>query len=142
MSFETSVILAVAILAATLVGLLSVVASRRRKAQEEEMQRAASSRGWKFESESKHGYRIHRWSGSTEGVAWTAESLQQASGGKNRTRRHVGRWQCTWTSGPAEPILIMGMPKGAEVPLFTTAEGDGVFAQMARKAAGYAFDKA
>jgi hypothetical protein len=35
----------------------------------------------------------------------------------------------------------MGMPKGAEVPAFSVAQSDGGFAQMAAKAAGWAFDK-
>lgn len=143
MTYETSVILAIAIIGTTLILLLSVVSNRRRKAREEELQREASSRGWKFDSRLEHGYRIHRWTGSTEGVSWTAESLNLVSGGnKRRRRRHIGRWQGAWTAGPGSPILFMGMQKGAEIPAFSVAQGDGFLAQMAQKAAGFAFDKA
>jgi hypothetical protein len=143
LSFEASLIVAAFILFTTLLVLLAFVANRRRQAQEEEMQRAASSRGWTFESIMERGFRVHRWTGSTEGVAWTAESLQRVSGGNKHQRRlHIARWHGGWTTGPAQPILFMGMPKGSEIPAFSVAQGEGFFAQMAQKAAGYAFDKA
>lgn len=143
LSFEASLIVAACILVATLIALVAFVANRRRKAQEEDMKRAASVRGWTFESVMERGFRVHRWSGSTEGVAWNAESLRRVSGGNKHQRRlHIARWHGAWTSGPAAPILCMGLPKGAEVPLFSAAQGDGFFAQMAQKAAGFAFDKA
>jgi hypothetical protein len=142
MSFDTALIVATFILFTTFFFGLIFVSNRRRKAQEEELQRVASSRGWKFESVRDRGYRIHRWTGTTEGVAWTAESLDLVSGGSKRhRRRQVGRWRGQWTAGPAEPVLLMGMPKGAEVPAFSVAQSDGGFAQMAAKAAGWAFDK-
>jgi hypothetical protein len=143
MSFDTALIVATFILVTTVFFGLVFISSRRRKAQEEELQRAASSRGWKFESVREHGYRIHRWTGTTEGVAWTAESLDMISGGKRRhRRRHIGRWRGAWSAGPNQPVLFMGMPKGAEVPAFSVAQGEGFLAQMAAKAAGYAFDLA
>lgn len=142
MSFDTALIVATFILFTTFFFGLVFISSRRRKAQEEELQRAASSRGWKFESVRERGYRIHRWTGTTEGVAWTAESLDLVSGGNKRhRRRQIGRWRGQWATGPEQPILFMGMPKGAEVPAFAVAQGDGAFAQMAAKAAGWAFDK-
>lgn len=143
MSFDTALIVATFILFTTFFFGLVFISSRRRKAQEEELQRVAASRGWKFESVREHGYRIHRWAGTTEGVAWTAESLDMVSGGNRRhRRRHVGRWRGEWSAGPNQPVLFMGMPKGAAIPAFSVAQGEGVFAQMAAKAAGYAFDLA
>lgn len=142
MSADTALVIATFVLFTTFFLGLVFISNRRRKAQEEELQRQASTRGWRFESVREHGYRIHRWTGTTEGVSWTAESLDLASGGKNRRgRRHIGRWRASWTAGPERPVLIMGMPKGAEIPLFKVAQGGGAFAQMAVKAAGYAFDK-
>lgn len=143
MSFDTALIVATFILFTTFFFGLVFISSRRRKAQEEELQRAASRRGWKFESVREHGYRIHRWTGTTEGIAWTAESLDMISGGNRRhRRRHIGRWRGAWSGGPNQPVLFMGMAKGAEVPAFSVAQGDGFLAQMAAKAAGYTFDLA
>ena len=143
MSFDTALIVATFILFTTFFFGLVFISNRRRTAQEEELQRLASSRGWTFESVRDRGYRIHRWTGTTEGVAWTAESLDLVSGGNKRhRRRQVGRWRGQWTGGPEQPVLFMGMPKGAEVPAFSVAQGDGAFAQMAAKAAGWALDKA
>ena len=143
MSFDTAVVVATFILFTTFFFGLVFISNRRRKAQEEELQRVAASRGWRFESVREHGYRIHRWTGTTEGVAWTAESLDMISGGNRRhRRRHIGRWRAEWTAGPSQPVLFMGMPKGAEVPAFSVAQGEGVLAQLAARAAGYAFDLA
>jgi hypothetical protein len=143
MSFDAALIVATFILFTTFVIGLVFISNRRRRAQEDELQRAASSRGWKFESLRERGYRMHRWTGTTDGVAWTAESLDLVSGGNRRhRRRHIGRWRGDWSAGPERPLLFMGMAKGAEVPAFAVAPGDGVFAQMAAKAAGYAFDLA
>ena len=93
MTFEAALIIAGVILVVTFVATIALITSRRQKAREEEMQRAASARGWKFEAKTEKGYRVHRWTGATDGVSWTAESLTQRGGGENRQqrRRHIAR---------------------------------------------------
>ena len=142
--FEVALVVAFVILVATLVGILVVVASRRRAAQEDELKRVASARGWKFETATEKGYRVHRWSGSTEGVSWQAESLKQVSGGNKRSdrRRHIARWHGAWSPGINGAIACMGVAKGKEAMGTALAEGDGFFMKLAQKAAGFAFDKA
>ena len=83
MSFEAALILAFFILIVTMVGMGALIGSRKQAAREEELKSAASARGWQFESKLEKGYRVHRWTGSTDGVSWVAESLRQAAGGNN-----------------------------------------------------------
>ena len=143
MPFEAALFVAAFILVATLIGILVLVSSRRRAAQEEELKRVASARGWKFESALEKGFRIHRWTGSTEGVPWQAESLKRTAGGNKRERRrHIARWHGAWNPGINGAIACMGVPKGKEVTDTALAEGEGFFAKLAQKAAGFAFDKA
>jgi hypothetical protein len=135
--------IALTLLVTTFVVIVTVIATRRRKAQEEEMQRAASARGWKFESKLEGGGRMHRWTGSTDGVSWTAESFTRTSGSKNNHQRvHVGRWHGAWSPGISGAVVAIGLPKGKEDIATKVAEGDGFFARMAQKAAGFALDKA
>lgn len=143
MSFELAIILAIFIIIVTIFVMGAIFGSRKQREQEEELQRASSARGWKFERVHEKGYRIHRWTGTTDGIAWTAESLRHTAGGnKQARRRHIARWQGTFNPGINAPIVCMGLPKGKEVLGTTLAEGDGFFAKMAQKAAGFAFDKA
>ena len=144
MPFEAALVFAGVILVVTFVALVVFVTSKRQKAREEEMQRAASARGWKFESKNEKGYRVHRWTGTTEGVAWTAESLTQRGGSDSRQqrRRHIGRWHGVWKPGISGAIVAIGLPKGKEELGHTIAAGDGFVARLAQKAAGFALDKA
>jgi len=143
MSVEAALVIALTILTATLVGLLALFLARKRAAAEEELKRAASARGWQFESVLERGYRVHRWRGTAEGISWQAESLVQVSGGgKHQRRRHVARWHGGYAPGINGPIVCMGVTKGAETHSFSIAQGDGMFAKLAQKAAGFAFDKA
>jgi hypothetical protein len=142
MSSDLAIILAGFILLTTLVVMISVFASRKQKAAEEEMKRAASARGWQFEIVREKGYRIHRGKGSTEGVSWVAESLAQTTGSKNQRRRHIARWHGAWSPGLNGAIVAMGVPKGKEELGTPIMAGDGFFAKLAQKAAGFAFDKA
>jgi hypothetical protein len=143
MTAEAAIITSVVILSFTAIGLVIFIAARKQKAQDEELQRAASSRGWKFEKVHERGYRIQRWTGSTDGIAWVAESAVFTSGGnKNQRRRHVARWHGSYNPGIASPLVAMGLPKGKEQLGKSVAEGDGFFARLAQKAAGIAFDKA
>jgi hypothetical protein len=143
MTFDLAVILAIFIIIGTLFVLAAIFGGRRQKAQDEELQRAAAARGWKFESKLERGYRVHRWTGTTDGVAWTAESLRNTAGGNKRERRrHIARWHGAWGPGINKPIIVMGVPKGKEIITTQVAQGDGFFAKMAQKAVGFAFDKA
>jgi hypothetical protein len=143
MSVEAAIILAIVILVVTFVVVVVVAVSRQQKAKEEEMQRAASARGWNFESKTEGGYRVHRWTGATEGVSWTAESLTYRGSSKNnQKRRHISRWHGAWNPGISGAIVAIGLPKGKEDLGRTIAAGDGFFAKLAQKAAGFALDKA
>ena len=107
------------------------------------MKRAASARGWTFESVRERGFRIHRWTGTTEGVAWKAESLVQISGGgKHSRRQHISRWHGAYSPGINGAIVCMGVKPGSEKPSFSVAQGESWVARLAQKAAGFAYDKA
>jgi hypothetical protein len=142
MPFEAALIIAGVILLVAFVGLMIFVGVRARAAKEEEMKRAASARGWQFEAKNERGHRVYRWSGSSDGIAWTAETLQQTSGNKQQRRRHISRWHGAWHPGLNGAIVCMGVPKGKEATGQGIAQGDGMFARLAQKAAGFAFDTA
>jgi hypothetical protein len=91
----------------------------------------------------EHGYRVYRYTGTTDGVAWVAESARFTAGGNNRSkRRHVARWHGKWSPGVSAPIVAMGVPRGKEELGKGIATGDGFFARLAQQAVGFAFDKA
>ncbi|HWI20076.1 MAG TPA: hypothetical protein VNT81_20125 [Vicinamibacterales bacterium] len=143
MPVESALVIAAIILLVTVVTTIIFVVARQQKAREEELRSAAKARGWKFEKVHERGYRILRWSGTTDGITWVAESATFTSGGhKNQRRRHAGRWHGTYSPGINGAIVAMGLPKGKEELGKTIAEGDGFFARLAQKAAGFAFDKA
>ena len=143
MSVDLAIVVAVFILIITAMVLGVIFSGRRQAAHEDELKRAASARGWKLDITNERGYRINRWTGSTDGISWTAESMMRSAGGNRRDRRrHVARWHGQWNPGINTPIVAMGVPKGKEQIGTTIAEGDGFFAKMAQKAAGFAFDKA
>jgi hypothetical protein len=103
----------------------------------------AAVRGWTFEQGSDGLFDLTRWSGQTDGVRWTAEyrrSRHRKSSGPSRTHRL--RW---WTEGrvthAAPPLLFMGVPRGQETPAVRLAQGDGLLASMAQKAAGFVLDQ-
>jgi hypothetical protein len=143
MSSDLAIILAIFIVIVTIFVMAAIFGGRRQREQEEELRRAAAARGWKFEIVREKGYRIQRWTGTTEGVPWVAESAVHTAGGNKRDRRrHVGRWHGAWSPGINAPLVMMGLPKGKEQLGKTIADGDGFFAKLAQKAAGLAFDKA
>jgi hypothetical protein len=103
----------------------------------------AAVRGWTFEQGSDGLFDLMRWSGATEGVRWTAEyrrGRRRKSSGPSRAHRL--RWWTEGVGGPASPLLIMGVPRGQETPAVQLAQGDGLLATMAQKAAGFALDQA
>jgi hypothetical protein len=143
MSPEAAIILAVFIIATALIVVAARFSRGRMQAQEDELQRTASARGWTFSKSHARGYRIYTFTGTTDGVAWEAESAKLVSGGnKRQRRRHIARWHGKWSPGVTAPLVAMGVPKGKEAMSFQIAEGDGFFARLAQKAAGFAFDKA
>jgi len=144
MPFEAAIIIAISILVITFVVMVILITSRRQAAKEEEMKRVASARGWQFAVVREKGYRIHRWTGTTEGVSWVAESLSQGAGGQSRQKRrwHVARWHGNWSPGINGAIVAMGLPKGQEQLEATIAAGESWVAKLAQKAVGFALDKA
>jgi len=140
--FNVAVAIASFILAATAVAMIAFLARRRREAQEDEMKRAATSRGYQFDSRTEKGARIHRWRGTTDGIPWTAESIRRVAKSNHDKHLRIGRWHGEYTPGINKPIVCMGLPKGKEVPAFPATPGDGIFATLAQKAMGFAFDKA
>ncbi|HEX4915388.1 MAG TPA: hypothetical protein VFV51_15620 [Vicinamibacterales bacterium] len=143
MSSEAAIIVAIFIITTSLVLLMSRVARGRLQAKEDELKKAAALRGWTFGKKTERGYRIYTFSGTTEGIPWEAESAVLVAGSNRRQRRrHVARWHGKWSPGVAAPIAAMGVPKGKEVMTHKIAQSDGFLAQMAQKAAGYAFDMA
>lgn len=143
MSSEAATLLAVFIIVTAIIVVLSRLSKGRVQAKEEELRKSVALRGWTFDSKLDGGYRIHRFTGTTDGVAWEAESAKLVGGGKRRERRrHIARWHGKWSPGVNAPIVGMGVPRGKEVLGTTIAAGDGFFARMAQKAAGLMFDKA
>ena len=143
MTSDAATFLALFIIATAIIIVLSRFAKGRLQEKEEELRKSALLRGWTFDSKLDGGYRIHRFTGTTDGVAWEAESAKLVAGGNRRERRrHIARWHGKWSPGVNAPIVGMGVPRGKEVLGTTIAGGDGFFARMAQKAAGFMFDKA
>jgi hypothetical protein len=143
MSPDAAIILAFFIIFTAVIVIASRQSKARAQAQEEDLKSGAAARGWTFNSAQERGYRIYKFSGTTDGVAWEAESAKLMAGGnKRQRRRHVSRWHGKWSPGLTAPMIAMGVPKGKEVMQFQVAQGDGFFARMAQKAVGFAFDKA
>lgn len=141
MPFEVSIVIAIFIVVTSLVALTAMVARRAQQAKDDELRQQASARGWTFAVTHEHGYRVKRWSGTTDGIAWIAEYLYR-SGGKNNSSRHIARWHGMFSPGINAPIVAMGIPKGKEAMLgLSMQSSDGFFAQMAQKAVGFVFDK-
>lgn len=139
-SAEAANIIGSFILAASVIGIILVVVARRQAAKFEERQAAARARGWTLEKRSEHGFRIYQWTGSTDGVRWVAESAEKP-GSQHRKGIYVARWHGSWTPGINDAIVVMAMPKGPDRLVGSVAEGEGLFARLAKKATGYAFDK-
>jgi len=142
MSFSAAIVIATFVLTTTAMVLLVMTASRKRAAQEEERKRAASTRGWQFESTTERGYRVHRWTGTTEGVPWRAESLHYTSGNRRQRRPNIARWHADWSPGINAPIVCMAVPKGKELHSTQMTSNDSFLGKLAQKAVGFAFDKA
>jgi hypothetical protein len=140
----------VAVIAAFLVFYVAVfvvlprLTKRRIPAREDDLRTAAVLRGWTFERKTEGGYHIYRYTGTAEGVAWEAESAQPMAGynHEGQERRNVARWHGKWSPGVTAPIVAFGVPKGKEGFTRAIAQGDGYFARLAVKIAGFAFNQA
>jgi hypothetical protein len=140
MSSEAATLVALFIIVTAIFIVLSRLSKARLQEKEEALRKSAQLRGWTFNSKLDRGYRIYTFSGTTDGVAWEAESAKLVAGGnKRQRRRHIARWHGKWSPGVTAPIVGMGVPKGKEMT-HNIAQGDGFFARMAQKAAGYALD--
>lgn len=143
MSFEAALVVATFIIFTAVFFILVRVNKGRMQQKEEDLRKAATLRGWTFEKKTEGGYCIYHYTGTSEGVAWEAESAVFVAGGNNRRkRRHIARWHGKWSPGVTAPIVAIGVPKGKEGFATSVAQGDGFFARLAVKAAGFAFDKA
>jgi hypothetical protein len=116
--------------------------ARRKSQQQRDLMRAGSTaRGWSCEWQIDGAHDLTRWEGKTDGVPWTAEYRRLRHKRKGQTRAHNLRWWADGFGVPNAPVLLMGVPKGKEIPAVTLAQGDGLLASLAQKAAGFAFDK-
>jgi hypothetical protein len=152
MTFDVAIVVAAVILFTTFTVTIVVVTRRRVAAQDEEQRQQASMRGWTFLRAREGRFRVQRWTGTTDGVAWIAESVESSqSGTQGRAaagRRRVTRWKTSssWTpptgASLAAPIVVMGVPEGqGKLPL-PPAEGGGWIVTLAQKAVSFAIDKA
>lgn len=117
-------------------------AGRHREQGQDRMATDAAARGWTFESGTEGLFDLQRWAGQTEGHRWTVEYRR----GRHRksashTRTHRLRWWTEGFGGPTAPILLIGVPRGKEMPEVQLFQGEGLLASMAQKAAGFALDK-
>lgn len=142
MTFSVAVVVASFILVFAVIAMSVFLGSRRREAREDELKQAASARGWQFESVTERGYRVHRWTGTSEGVAWRAESLHYTSGNRRQRRPNIARWHGDFNPGLTSPVVCMGVPKGKELHTTQMTPSDNFFGKLAQKAVGFAFDKA
>lgn len=128
---------------AGLIWALARSARRQREQVQGQLATDAAARGWTFDSGTEGLFDLQRWTGQTEGHRWTAEyrrGRQRKRSRHTRTRRL--RWWTDGFGGPSTPILLIGVPRGKEQPSVQLAEGEGLLATMAQKAAGFALDKA
>jgi hypothetical protein len=142
MSFDASLLIAAFIIFSAVFFVLGRVNKARLQAKEDDLRKAAALRGWTFQTKTERGDRIHHYAGTTDGVAWEAESATRIAASKHRDRRQVARWHGKWSPGVRAPLVAMGVPKGKEALSVQVAQGDGVFARLAQTAAGFALDKA
>jgi hypothetical protein len=130
-----------------LVTLLLWMVTRSARQQREKLQAQlaadAATRDWTFDSATEGLFDLQRWSGQTDGHRWTAEYRRgRRRKGSGRTRTHRLRWWTEGFGGPSTPILLIGVPRGKELPAVQLAQGEGLLASMAQKAAGFALDQA
>ena len=145
MSFEASLFVAFVIVSAAVILVLVRLAKGRNEAKEEDLRKAALLRGWTFEENTEPGYRIYRFTGTTEGVAWEAESGRPVAWDKHKhddqPRLAVAKWHGKWSPGVTAPIVAIAVPKGKEGSTSPVAQMYGFFARLWVKVAEFAFNK-
>ena len=143
MSFQAALIIASCVVLVAVFFVLVRATKGRIQAKEEDLRKAALLRGWTFEEKTERGFRIYRYTGTTDGVAWEAESARPVAGHDHdgQQRRHVARWHGKWSPGVTAPIVAIGVPKGKEAYTTSGAQGDSFVARLWVKAAVFAFNK-
>ena len=140
--FQSLLPLLAFVAAIVLVGVALARWTQRQNQQRLDALRAGSAaRGWSCETSKDGVFDLTRWQGQTDGVRWTAEHRRLRHKRKGQTRTHNVRWWADGFGGPTSPLLLMGVPKGQETPAVKLAQGEGLLASMAQKAAGFALDK-
>jgi hypothetical protein len=153
MTYNAAIVIATMILSITLLITIVVVSRRRLAARYEDLRQQASMRGWTFQRGREGAFRVQRWTGTTDGVGWIAESVESNQGGTHGRAAARGRRVTRWKTAPgwtppkgvalAAPIVIMGVAEGKEkLALSAAPQGDGWAAKLAQKAVGFAIDKA
>lgn len=143
MDLSALLFLAFFVVVAGLIWTLTRSARRHRERAQAQLAADASSRGWTFDSGTEGLFDLQRWSGQTDGHRWTAEYRRGRQRKSSRhTRTHRLRWWTDGFGGPSTPILLIGVSRGQERPAVQLAQGEGLLASMAQKAAGFALDQA
>ncbi len=141
MTSDLAIGLSFALLGLAVAVALNRLERARRERREEVFRSEARARGWQFEAADEGAFRVMRWRGVTDHVTWTAEYRRRA---RKRHRRRGSPFRFVWWAdtlrGPSSPVLFMGVPRGKETPALTLAQGDGLVARLAQKAAGFALD--
>ena len=75
-STEAAIILAIFIITTAFILLVSRYSKGQLQARDDELKKAASLRGWTFDTKTAGGYRIYTFTGATDGVSWVAESAK------------------------------------------------------------------
>jgi hypothetical protein len=143
MSFQAALIIAAFVIFVAVFFVLLRVIKGRSQAKEEELRKAALLRGWTFEEKTERGFRIYRYSGTTEGVAWEAESARPVAGHNHddQPRFAVAKWHGKWSPGVTAPIVAIAVPKGKEGSTTPEAQMDGFFAGLVVKLAGLGYNR-
>jgi len=76
------------------------------KSGEQAVKKHAVANGWTFETRSRNSDIDRRWTGITNGIAWSAE-YRAIHNRTDQYRRHEFRWAAAITDGPQHPILMV-----------------------------------
>jgi hypothetical protein len=98
----------VVVFAATVAMLVAVwkMLTSLQQSGEQAVARQAAAAGWTLDSRPQGTSIDRRWSGTTQGVSWTAE-YRAIDNQADHDRRHEFRWAAAITGGPTGPILLV-----------------------------------
>jgi hypothetical protein len=72
------------------------------------LQQAAAARGWQFEHSSKIGEIKRKWSGITDGVAWSASYTGTSNNSADQVFwNHMFRWRAALEKGPSTTLILI-----------------------------------